>query len=183
MAKTFNTITAFTFLLLTALPVSFAVCLLTTQAYIKHQMKRELKYRQLETIILDKADIEWVEEDRELLFNDHMFDVKSMVARADGKIEIKGLYDEAEDKLNAQLELLMQNQQSQKSTTIFAVLFYQFTYENAQQPLFLIAPATADEISHGDCYNDFLAHVYLARHLPPPKHSVHTCQSFQRDMH
>ena len=169
MAKPFNTITAFTFLLLTALPVSFAVCLLARQAYIKNQMKQELKYSQLESVILDKADIQWVEEDRELLINDHMFDVESMAVRPDGKIEIKGLYDEAEDKLNAQLELLMQNQQSQKSTTIFAVLLSQFTYENTQQPLFIIATATADEISHGDRYNDFFTPVYLARHLPPPK--------------
>ena len=169
MAKPFNTITAFTLVLLTALPVSFALCLLTRQAYIKHQMKQELKRNQLETLILDKAGIQWVEEDSELLINDHMFDVESLAVLPDGKIEIKGLYDEAEDKLHAQLELLMQNQQSQRSTTLFAILFYQLTYESPQQPLFIIAPATADEISHGDCYNDFFTPVYLARRLPPPK--------------
>jgi hypothetical protein len=169
MTKHFNTITAFTFLLLTALPVSFALCLLASQAYIKHQMKQELKYSQLETIILDSADIQWVEKDRELLINDHMFDVESMLVRPDGKIELKGLYDEAEDNLIAQLELLMQNQQSEKSTTLFAILFHQFTYENSQQPLFIVAPVNADEIAHSDTYNIFFTPVYLARHLPPPK--------------
>jgi hypothetical protein len=169
MGKLFNTITAFALLLLTSLPVTFAVCFLASQAYITNKMKQELKYRQLETIILSKEDIHWVEEDRELLINHHMFDVESLVVRRDGKIEVKGLYDEAEDKLNAQLERMMQNQKSQQSTSVFAFLYYQFIYESSQAPIFNISSPPAVDITYAAFYNDSFTPVYLTRHLPPPK--------------
>ena len=169
MAKLFNTITAFGLLLLTSLPVSFAVCFLASRAYISNKMKQELKCRQLETVMLSKQDIHWVEEGRELLINQRMFDVESLVVRPDGKIEVKGLYDEAEDILNSQLEQMMQNQESQRSTTDLAFLYCEFIYEHLLAPPFFIPRAPIAGITHAAFRNDFFPSVYLALHLPPPK--------------
>lgn len=78
--------------------------LLFQQLAIKIEMREKLEQSQVEAIAnLSKTDFKWVDEGREMLIGGRLFDVKEFTESPDGSVNVKGLFDDAEDDLLALL--------------------------------------------------------------------------------
>jgi hypothetical protein len=88
-------------------PALFYGGFLFKQYQIKSGIKQQLKQAMLVTITVNKNEVVWVDDDKEVKINGKMFDVSSY-ATTENTITLTGIYDVAEDALNKQLEALMQ---------------------------------------------------------------------------
>ena len=75
MNKPLKNILTAVFILLASLPLIYALFFIINKACIHQRMREELNRRELTTVILDKSNLQWMEEGRELLIDDRMFDV------------------------------------------------------------------------------------------------------------
>src|SRR5687768_10547755 len=103
MSKPLKTILTVGFILLSGLPVTYSLCFLINKACIQHRMREETHSAELTTLILEKKDLHWMEEGRELLIDERMFDLVRITSINDDKVEVTGVYDDAETELYAQL--------------------------------------------------------------------------------
>ena len=96
---------------------------------VRHKMLEKLEREQLIEITLPKKDVVWFEQDKEILFDNHMFDVKSFIDKNDS-IFFKGLFDEKETLIKKRVSVLVEKQSSSSSlndasiTTIIFQLGY-----------------------------------------------------------
>jgi hypothetical protein len=93
-------------------------------------MEEELENRELETIILSTKNIQWIEEDKELLIGDHLFDVNKIIKLGEDSVWVEGLFDFKEDALYASLQQSLFNRKSENTNTIFPLVFFQLIFEN-----------------------------------------------------
>ncbi len=89
-------ILAFVMLTLIAAPFIFFVCFLLQQKVQQHHMLEKLENASLQSISINKADIIWVKENKEVLIEGKLFDIKSYAILND-KIILTGLFDKDED--------------------------------------------------------------------------------------
>lgn len=76
-------------------PTLFMGGLQAFQAYIKQRMEASLETRDLITLTLPAAEVEWYEEGREIMVQDRMFDIKHYEVK-NGVFTAKGMYDDDE---------------------------------------------------------------------------------------
>ena len=90
------------FLLLTLAPLLFMGSLQVFQFYIKERMEASLERDALQIIVLPEAEVKWYEEDREILVNGKLFDVK-IYTISNGIFTAQGVFDEQETEVMALL--------------------------------------------------------------------------------
>jgi hypothetical protein len=115
-----------TLLTLVMLPVFIAAFFLVQLTMIRHEMKEQLELQSLQTIRIAEKNISWVEKGKELVINGKLFDVKSLKKTGD-YLEVTGLFDELELKLQHQL-IFFQNPEKnhkQKQEFIYQILVQQ----------------------------------------------------------
>jgi hypothetical protein len=123
------------------LPLFLSAIFLGGRIAIRITMLRNLDEEHITTIHIPEKDFKWFEENREILVDGRMFDVKSIQLN-DGMYEVTGLYDEMETELNAMLEDIHKDAKNNKDKTvnIFQVCLglvseTPFTTNNLQQRL------------------------------------------------
>lgn len=159
-------ISAFICLCLIAAPVIFSVSFLLKQYHIRLRMEEQLEKQLLQTVSLHKKNVQWIKQGKELRVNGHMFDVKSAKAIGD-TIQLTGIYDEAEDELNGQLENILDTSNQENSAEPFIkminIIFVKPISKNAL-PVIII-----DLIVPSYIYIAYFPVVSLSKHLRPPK--------------
>jgi hypothetical protein len=68
-------------------------------------MKEKLEQQSLQSIAIADNDVHWIEEDKEILVNEKLFDVKTLEYR-NGYTVFTGLFDQQETELMQQLEAM-----------------------------------------------------------------------------
>lgn len=85
------------------LPLFLSAIFLGGRIAIRIAMLHNLEKDQVTTIRIPEKEFQWFEENREILVDGKMFDVKS-IQLTDGMYEVTGLFDDMETELNAMLE-------------------------------------------------------------------------------
>lgn len=94
---------AFGLLLLVALPLFFTVNLLVKQKVIQSHREQRFDTELLQTVVIDAQKISWIEEEKELLIDGKLFDVKSF-ERTGANIVLRGFFDHKEEKTVKQIK-------------------------------------------------------------------------------
>lgn len=84
------------------MPLLFSATFLILQYRAKQRMQEELASRHMQTVTVPLDKLHWLEEGKELLIDNKLFDVKSMVINGD-RAELSGLFDITEQALYNQL--------------------------------------------------------------------------------
>jgi hypothetical protein len=155
------------FLFLTVLPLLFFLFLFSHQKFIRWQMKEKLEQEHLVSITLSESDFQWHEKDKEIIYNEHYFDVKSIIKLPDHKLLITGLYDYQEQKLHESIAR-MHDKKSDKTTH---KLIQQLLAFIATEPVYnrIDCFSLQSILSSFDFYDPSLRYCYLPIIIPPPK--------------
>jgi hypothetical protein len=114
-------LTAFVLLLLVALPLALSVCLFINQKILQHQRQQRFATEQIQTVVITAEKFAWVENEKDVLINGRLFDVKS-IKKAGQNIELTGFFDHKEDRIVKHL----QNNEQQKNNS--SSLLNQFVF-------------------------------------------------------
>jgi hypothetical protein len=98
------------------LPLFLSAIFLGGRIAIRITMLRNLDEDQVTTIRIPEKDFKWYEENREILVDGKMFDVKS-IQLTDGVYEVTGLFDNMETELNTMLEDIHKDAKSNRDKT------------------------------------------------------------------
>lgn len=82
------------------------------RAFIRYETASLLKQSQFQQITLNESDLVWEEAGKELWVNGKLFDIVSSTKAVDGFISFKGLFDEKETALNAQVDNMLNSKQA-----------------------------------------------------------------------
>jgi hypothetical protein len=85
-------------LFVTVIPALILSSFWIKQYVIQYQMEKRLETTMLHTIILNKAAVKWIRQEKEVEINGRLFDVKK-ISTTDNIITITGLFDEEEQLL------------------------------------------------------------------------------------
>lgn len=96
--------TAIVLLCIAGIPSLFSISFLVQRQVVRHLMKERLETQNLVTITLPKAGIKWHKANKEIVLNNTLFDVKTIIDTKDGYYIITGLYDYQEQQLHQTLE-------------------------------------------------------------------------------
>lgn len=77
------------------LPLLLSAAVQGFQAYLKHRAEERIESEALVTISVPVADVQWMEEGREVMIKGRMFDLESYKEEA-GTFTATGVYDDAE---------------------------------------------------------------------------------------
>lgn len=88
------------------------------------EMEEQLEQAALTSLLIPKASFQWYEEGKEILVEGQLFDVESIQEEGDHYL-IKGLFDEAEKKIDSQLADLMNKKKEKSNSILFIPLFMQ----------------------------------------------------------
>lgn len=162
-----RTITA-TLTIIIMMPCIYCLYFHTKRVVIQHQMEQRLESASLQTVIIPVKDFRWYEEDREIIVEGMMFDVKS-IREHNGNYIVTGLFDEAETRLNITMGRMQEKRSNgTDEKTILAMLsqtLIHFTDEDGV-PEF---PAPAIVGSKLHCPDEMLYNTFLSIQTPPPR--------------
>ena len=131
-------------------------------------MEEALESSLMETLVIATSDFHWYEEDREIIYQGQMFDVKSIRESGDSLIVV-GLFDEKETFVKKQLENSEVGKQSSSRHNFLqymAVTGWLGDSGDLSSPTFLVLDKTTDPSSFS-LYHSF--HTVLS----PPPESTH----------
>jgi len=173
MKRVVKKISAFAFLFTGFMPVLFPLFFLYKQQLIRHEMKERLELEMLHTVIISKAEVQWVKYKKEIRIQDKMFDVKSFTIK-NGQYIFTGLYDADETALNNYFEKNTE-QKNERGYQVLSAFF---------QLLHSIYPGDSDEslisknISKAYCPLVFqhLSSPFINILTPPPQGMMTTTQ-------
>jgi hypothetical protein len=112
MRKAAHSIFAFLMILAIAIPALFYVYFSIELQLIRHHMEEQLEQQQLQTLSIKKAAFKWYKKGKEIEVGNRLFDVKEI--REEGDILlVKGLYDDQEKKVKAEIALLSKEKNKQ----------------------------------------------------------------------
>lgn len=84
-------------------PLLFIIIFSLKQQAIRHRMKERMENQSLHGITLADNEIHWLKEEKEILVNGKLFDIKS-ISQNNGLTTFYGLYDEEETLLKTVFE-------------------------------------------------------------------------------
>jgi len=117
-------ITASGLLLLVAIPIFFSLGILVKQKILHLQREKKFEKETLQTVVVSAAEIYWVKQDKEILLDGKLFDVKSY-STTGNKISLLGFFDDKEDKLVQQI-VEREKQKSESGNPLNAAKFLFF---------------------------------------------------------
>jgi hypothetical protein len=159
-------IATITLLLLAFAPVFYAFTFDLRQHAIRNGMKEKLEKTVLRTLILNKDQIHWNREGKELTINNKLFDVRYMRVSRDGSITVQGLYDEDETLLVDQLN--NQEQQNRSLGNKLLTQFLQIWLAVPTEPILSDLPAHTVQPQYPDI-SQSTASGYKMIYAPPPQ--------------
>ena len=88
-------IIAFTFLLIVAVPLFLSLKFIIEEHLIQQEVEEKMNTVTLQSITIAKADIIWIRAEKEVFFDDKIFDVKKFETK-DGIVTLSGYFDTEE---------------------------------------------------------------------------------------
>ena len=104
---------------LVSLPMLYSAYLYAKKQAVRREMKERLERQALTTVRIHNNSVYWIEKGKEILVNDRMFDIKSIVQDGD-YVEFSGLYDDEEKAIEARME--KHTEENSSSTKILKLL-------------------------------------------------------------
>jgi hypothetical protein len=163
-----TTAISITMMIIMAAPLLFYAGYFIKQKQIQSQMVSKLKHNILSTITIKQDDIKCVKSNKEILVNGRLFDVNSIVKKADC-FEITGLFDVDEDLL--QKELTDFNNQKNKGDSPINQLMKKYLSSDAffHEPDFSFATNVFGIQCFYSTYSGNVIQQLLPVDSPPPK--------------
>lgn len=135
---------------------------------VKHEMAERLEAQNLQTIKLPSDKVRWYEENKEIIIDGKLFDVKSFTQQPDDMFLFTGLFDEEETDIKNEVEKLLQKNDNTSGKNSVARFFFlsfirELTNNLLDHPLIPV---------HGvwrAIDNDHIPDIYLPVISPPPK--------------
>ncbi len=152
------------------LPLVLSAIFLGGRIVIRITMLQSLGEEKVSVIRIPEREFKWYEENREIVVDGKMFDVKT-IALIDGVYEITGLYDEMETQLNAMLEDIHKDAGNNHDNSIS--LYHVCLGLIAEQPFpeqINLAKLSPEKIFHSHYSCDLLDISY--RLISPPPESA-----------
>ena len=149
------------------IPGGYLISLQVKQKIVRHEMLEKLERSHLQRISIATDRIQWYEEDKEIIVDGKMFDIKSSKVVNDSTI-FYGLYDHEETSLKQQVESIVNNKSArdEKSQAIGKFLFQQL-YVVAQASATTFGFSGKDSHKYSN-YSDDLLYSFLPVFAPPP---------------
>jgi len=125
-----------------AMPLIVACLFFAYRQMAHHAAKERLEQQQLTCIRLPAAQLHWYKQDKEIIYNGHLFDVKSIVVDEDGMTTITGLYDFQEQQLDTKIEELFGKKRGQIpiETTLAKWLSVVYLLQENSSPVPVLTP-------------------------------------------
>jgi hypothetical protein len=114
-------------LLLVAAPLFIYAIFCIKQKIIQVQMQEALEQSSLQTIVINKVEVNWEEEGKEIIINGELFDVKSYNTTTTDSVILTGIYDKEETALIKKVEQLQNQKNKSKTPLDNLVLKFMFT--------------------------------------------------------
>jgi hypothetical protein len=109
---------AIVFIAFVALPIFFSGTLQLFQLYLKQSVEQRLKSGNLTDLKIPLGNVEWVEEGREIMFDDKMYDIETY-REENGFLIAKAVFDGQE---TAVMDFIMNFQDQEQSNFIINLL-------------------------------------------------------------
>jgi hypothetical protein len=153
-------------MLLVLLPCIYCLYFQANEYRIWQQMEEKLESGQLQTIVVPVQNFHWYEENREIIVDGMMFDVKTISLEDDHYI-VTGLFDEEETSLH----IAMGKLQSQPASGADTELISELISQTLIQPVFtgMYVVRDSDLSSKAIIPAEKLYTTVLSIHTPPPR--------------
>ena len=159
---------AFAMLLLVALPLIVSVGLSIKQKIVQYQREQRFETELSQTVIISVENPSWTEEEKEILIDGSLFDVKSV--RSNGKnLVLTGYFDNKEEKIIKDIKNI--EQQKNKSGSPLSQLDVKFLFLPNYKEItaFLIQNNWQNIVSKFPVYIEGLTNMAYPSVVPPPK--------------
>lgn len=153
---------------ITILPLLLFLFFVAHQNYIRWQMEEKLEHEQLTSITLNESEFRWHKKDKEIIFNGHFFDVKTIKKIAGNKLLITGLYDYQEQQLHNTISKLLNKKSGTGKLQKLAQQMFAFVGAEPVHP-FLHQRIFEVNTLHTSFYNERLSVCFVPIIIPPPK--------------
>lgn len=163
--KSLKHITAFVFITALFLPLITPVLLQLQQRYVQWEMMEELEEKELVTISVDEASIQWIEKGKECMIAGEMFDIKKLEQQA-SKLTLTGLFDAKEQQIKASITKQSKQQQNNQSKQLVKLLLMVATPLNeSSTDFYLTATLSSKQLYKSSYYIS----PFTGNLTPPPK--------------
>ena len=166
MSRYKQIIVSLVLLVITSVPCLLFVYFQSAQWYVQHKMEEKLENEQLQTVAIPISDVKWFKENKEIIVDGKLFDIKSVVFQ-DGIASFTGLYDDQEMYIKVQLENLEleddENAKNESAINFISILLYK---EDDRNPDWLLNHLSTQYI---DFSKDHLISPVISTPAPPPK--------------
>jgi hypothetical protein len=157
-------ITAFTLLLLVALPLLVSIAYTLQKRYVQHQMKEQLEKASLQTLLLQPDQLHWAKAGKELWVNNQLFDVKDIQLTNKGYL-IQGLFDTQETAIN---QKAAQQSDAQSNGAQLALQCLVLALYPPTENVILLPIPTAQQQQQYGYYQSDIHSISLGVITPPP---------------
>lgn len=160
-------ITAFFSLLVITMPLLCLLSLQMRQVHVRLKMKEKLEHSFLQSITLDKKNVQWVKPDKEIRIGNKLFDVKHYRIENE-KIFLTGLYDHEERLIEDQIKDLGSNTNPQSKSLILEKIF-QLLQSFFSSELSFTDFSTISHNNYCEYFYNHPASLYKNVLTPPPQ--------------
>lgn len=130
-------------------------------------MEEKLEADQLQTVIIPVEHFRWYEENREIIVDGMMFDVKSIQLENDHYV-VTGLFDEAETELHIAMGKLQGREQSGEDASLVSAMVSQTLIQPIPDSHLHLSWEPGSE-SKAIIPGEKLYNTILSIHTPPPR--------------
>ncbi len=162
-----KTIAGIPIILIVLLPCLYCLYFQVKHHLIRQEMREKLERDNLQTVIVPVKDFRWYEEDREIVVDGTMFDVKSIQQRGDNYI-ITGLFDEAETELHIAMGKLQRKEGEGPDPELLSLVLSE-TYVPPPMGNVFGWAADNDNSSRNAITDEQLYNTVLSILTPPPR--------------
>ena len=162
-----KTIAGIPIILIVLLPCIYCLFFQVKHHLIREEMREKLERENLQTITIPVTEFHWYEEDREIIVDGTMFDVKSIRRNGDHYI-ITGLFDEAETELHIAMGKLQQRENEGPNPELISLVLSQ-TFTPPLADGMLAQSPDGDIILYKGNSDEKLYSTILSILTPPPR--------------
>lgn len=162
-------LTAFGLLLLVALPFVLSVCLFVAQKTLQSQRQNRFTTEQIQMVVISAEKFSWVQNEKEVLINGRLFDVKS-IKKVGQMLELTGFFDHKEDRIVKHLQNT--GQQKNNSHSLLNQLTFNFIFlaNYKETTTFSIQNNWQLIANQFPIYTETLSSMVYPTVAPPPKY-------------
>ena len=133
--------------------------------WIKHEMKEKLESSNLQAITLNNKDIIWYEQEKEIIINGSLFDIKSYTINND-KTTFIGIFDKEESKMSVFAEKFVSKTPAHKHLADIGSFFQLIQFFNPS--MFTFQPLIPIESVQYSADKTFITTHFNIVPTPPP---------------